>query len=111
MKSLWDSLWHNRQWVFSGIGVFVIGGIIWVVRHFFGRLRTRIRSGQIRSRDRARSVDSPVMLHEVRFDYLPDSPLENGWTKVSDGDENPTFSRDPEMPGSLLMQANGKVFA
>jgi hypothetical protein len=51
------------------------------------------------------------ILHEVRFDYLPDPPVGNGWVKVSDGDENPTFSRDPEMPGSLRMHTNGKVFA
>ena len=30
-------LWSNREWVFSGIGVFVLGGVVWIVRRVLSR--------------------------------------------------------------------------
>jgi len=50
-------------------------------------------------------------LHEIRFDYLPLSPLENGWAKPVEKDETPEFSTDKTIPGSLYVQADGRVFA
>src|SRR5713101_5342637 len=47
--------------------------------------------------------------YEVRFDYLPASPLENGWTKVSSTDVTPTFSIPAQ--GAMSMKTGGRVFA
>ena len=30
----------NKEWVFSGIGVFVLSGIIWLIRYISGRKKT-----------------------------------------------------------------------
>src|SRR6266699_91336 len=46
---------------------------------------------------------------EVRFDYLPASPLENGWFKVSKTDVTPTFSIPAQ--GAMSMKTGGQVFA
>jgi hypothetical protein len=51
------------------------------------------------------------VLHQVRFDYLPESPLENGWNKVSDEDCTPKFQKARQFPGGLCMQVDGKIFA
>jgi hypothetical protein len=51
------------------------------------------------------------VLHEIRFDYLPSSPLENGWIKVSDTDAIPNFHKAAQFRGGLLMQTGGRVFA
>jgi hypothetical protein len=57
------------------------------------------------------TVYTPAALHEIRFDYLPASPLDNGWTRVSLKDVVPQFLTDIEIPGSLFVKADGKVFA
>lgn len=49
--------------------------------------------------------------YEIRFDYLPASPLMNGWVKPVEGDLNPLFHSAEKFPGGLFMQADGKVFA
>ena len=46
---------------------------------------------------------------EIRFDYLPASPLENGWFKAYNTDAVPTFSIPAQ--GAMSMQTGGKVFA
>ncbi len=51
------------------------------------------------------------LLHEIRFDYLPASPLDNGWKKVSDTDASPKFHKAAQFPGGLFMETNGEVFS
>jgi hypothetical protein len=47
--------------------------------------------------------------NEIRFDFLPSSPLENGWVKVSKTDVTPTFSIPAQ--GAMSMKTGGQVFA
>jgi hypothetical protein len=49
--------------------------------------------------------------YQIRFDYLPASPLENGWQKVSTTDFTPQFHSASGIPGGLFMQTGGHVFA
>jgi hypothetical protein len=32
-----DWFWKTKEWVFSGIGVFVLGGVVWMVRRLLAR--------------------------------------------------------------------------
>jgi len=43
-------------------------------------------------------------IHTISFDYLPLSPLENGWVQAYNADGAAKFGSDPDIPGSLRMK-------
>jgi hypothetical protein len=47
----------------------------------------------------------------IRFDYLPVSPIERGWTKAYKPDGTATFSSDPDIEDSLRMRVTQSEFA
>jgi hypothetical protein len=60
------------------------------------------------------AIAPPKKIHEIRFDYLPDSPVNNGWTLGLEGETQvaPEFmaARDSPIPGSLLIKDRGAYY-
>jgi hypothetical protein len=50
------------------------------------------------------TASSPETIYTIGFDYLPTSPLENGWKQEYNADGVAEFGSDPDIPGSLRMK-------
>jgi hypothetical protein len=95
---------------------FIVCGIAtaaWGLFYFTGHLPSQQRVKRSAIRRGIENIEKKLgVLYELRFDYLPTAtPFDNGWTKASANYSAPTFGQDSEIPGSLFMQTNGKVFA
>jgi hypothetical protein len=62
--------------------------------------------------DPALKAERPVEpIYTVNFDYLPLSPLENGWTRAYHPDAVVEFATDPEISGSLRINVKSGELA
>src|SRR6266478_4816747 len=80
----------------------IAGGLVLVAS--VGSLSTilwRARKEDRTARGRGTAPASKLPL-EIRYDYLPGSPLDNGWVKAY-GDGKPEFTSDPRITDSLRM--------
>lgn len=50
---MWDAIWNNRQWIFSGVGIAIIAGLWTLLRGRAGKIRQAQRSG-----DRSTNIQS-----------------------------------------------------
>lgn len=57
------------------------------------------------------SQSTSVVTYTIGFDYLPQSPLENEWTRAYKQDAIFESGTDPEMPGSLRLKVKGSELA
>lgn len=71
-----------------------------------------VSSYLLRSRNRP-SITPPAVkhVHTVRFEYLPASPLQNGWIQAYEEGGTAEFGSDPDLIGSLRMRVTKGVVA
>ena len=62
-RRMLDWLWRNRQWAFSGIGVFVLGGVVWIVRWMLSKASaTKVQTRRLE----ARVIELQGLMREAR---------------------------------------------
>ena len=57
-----DGIWRGKEWIFSGIGVFVPGGAVWVIRDVWSCATYAaglVPIAQIHPRRRSSAISTP----------------------------------------------------
>ncbi len=104
--------WHWYVWVIGILALFLLMG-------FEGSLHVTNKLNKDLDAATSELVlfrnppwhDSEGLLATVGFDYLPGSPLENGWTKAYKKDGQASFDSDTDIDGSLRMKITQSEFA